>query len=113
MKGINNKKLKTKGPKPREDRTECLSFSFVLSFSDGPELNCPSIYIAEEHTPHNLTCTVEGFPEPVTVWYRDDDVVELPKTLTRHDAGHYLITASNNQSNVNATVEIIVHCKSF
>uniref|UniRef100_A0A3B4G558 Intercellular adhesion molecule 3 n=1 Tax=Pundamilia nyererei TaxID=303518 RepID=A0A3B4G558_9CICH len=75
----------------------------------GPELNCPSIYMAEEHTPHNLTCTVEGFPEPVTVWYRDDEVVELPKTLTRLDAGHYLITASNNQSNVNATVEIIVH----
>nr|XP_004552193.1 hemicentin-1 isoform X1 [Maylandia zebra] len=75
----------------------------------GPELNCPSIYMAEEHTPHNLTCTVEGFPEPVMVWYRDDEVVELPKTLTRLDAGHYLITASNNQSNVNATVEIIVH----
>lgn len=69
--------------------------------------------MAEEHTPHNLTCTVEGFPEPVTVWYRDDEVVELPKTLTRLDAGHYLITASNNQSNVSATVEIIVHCKSF
>ncbi|XP_005468795.1 hemicentin-1 isoform X3 [Oreochromis niloticus] len=75
----------------------------------GPELNCPSIYIAEEHTPHNLTCTVEGFPEPDTVWYKDDEVVELPKTLLRDDAGHYLITASNNQSNVNATVEIIVH----
>lgn len=69
--------------------------------------------MAEEHTPHNLTCTVDGFPEPVMVWYRDDEVVELPKTLTRLDAGHYLITASNNQSNVNATVEIIVHCKSF
>ncbi|XP_063328163.1 hemicentin-1-like isoform X2 [Pelmatolapia mariae] len=75
----------------------------------GPELNCPSIYIAEERTPHNLTCTVDGFPEPDTVWYRDDEVVELPKTLTRHDAGHYLITASNSQSNVSATVEIIVH----
>ncbi|XP_039467295.1 hemicentin-1 isoform X1 [Oreochromis aureus] len=75
----------------------------------GPELNCPSIYIAEEHTPHNLTCTVEGFPEPDTVWYKDDKVVELPKTLLRDDAGHYLITASNSQSNVNTTVEIIVH----
>lgn len=79
--------------------------------SDKPELKCPSTYIAQENAPHNLTCTVEGYPKPETIWYKDGEDVELPENLTRSDTGQYLITASNTLSSVNVTVNIIVICR--
>lgn len=78
---------------------------------DGPELSCPSEYTVVEHTPHNLTCTVEGYPRPKISWFKDDEEVELPEKLTRHDAGQYLILAENDNETVNATVDITVICK--
>lgn len=86
---------------------------FIYLFTDGPELKCPSNYIAMEYTPHNLTCTVEGYPKPETIWYKDGDEVELPENLTRRDAGQYLIYASNNHSSVYHTVELVIICKLF
>ncbi|CAJ1075304.1 uncharacterized protein LOC109989268 [Xyrichtys novacula] len=74
----------------------------------GPELSCPSTYTAQEHSPHNLTCTVEGYPQPNTTWYKDGEEVELPKYLTRSDAGQYIITASNNLLTVNLSLDITV-----
>ncbi|KAF3700028.1 Hemicentin-2 Precursor [Channa argus] len=74
----------------------------------GPELRCESIYTVLEYAPHNITCRVEGYPKPQTTWFRLNEVVELPQTLTRSDAGQYVINASNNHSSVNFTVEIIV-----
>ncbi|KAM3598873.1 uncharacterized protein V6R79_023733 [Siganus canaliculatus] len=74
----------------------------------GPELMCPSNYNFLENTPHNFTCTVEGYPQPETIWYKDGEEVVLPDTLTRNDAGQYVITASNRLSNVSVTVEINV-----
>ncbi|XP_044038551.1 hemicentin-2-like [Siniperca chuatsi] len=74
----------------------------------GPELMCPSNYTALEYAPHNLTCTVEGYPKPETIWYKDGEEVELPENLTRSDTGQYLITASNNLSTVSLKVEINV-----
>uniref|UniRef100_A0A3Q0RMJ5 Ig-like domain-containing protein n=1 Tax=Amphilophus citrinellus TaxID=61819 RepID=A0A3Q0RMJ5_AMPCI len=79
----------------------------------GPELRCPSTYTADEFTPYTLNCIAEGFPKPDTVWYKDNEEVDLPEKLTRRDAGQYVITASNNHSNVSVTVEIFVQCKSF
>ncbi|CAJ1075303.1 hemicentin-1-like [Xyrichtys novacula] len=76
--------------------------------SYGPELSCPSTYTAQEHSPHNLTCTVEGYPQPNTTWYKDGEEVELPKYLTRSDAGQYIITASNNLLTVNLSLDITV-----
>lgn len=74
----------------------------------GPELTCPSTYTAQEYVPHSLNCSVRGHPQPETIWYKDDEPVELTGNLTRHDAGQYLITASNSVSSVNVTVDIIV-----
>ncbi|XP_030592635.1 vascular cell adhesion protein 1-like isoform X1 [Archocentrus centrarchus] len=74
----------------------------------GPELRCPSTYTADEFTPYTLNCIAEGFPKPDTVWYKDNEEVDLPEKLTRRDAGQYVITASNNHSNVSVTVEIFV-----
>ncbi|KAF0032855.1 hypothetical protein F2P81_015145 [Scophthalmus maximus] len=74
----------------------------------GPELSCPSWYTALENTPNNLTCTVEGFPKPETTWYKDGEEVDLPKNPDRGDAGQYVVTASNNVSSVNVTVEFDV-----
>lgn len=73
-----------------------------------PELKCPSNYTALEDAPHNLSCTVEGFPKPEVMWFKDEDEVALPESLTRSDTGQYVITASNNLSNINVTVEINV-----
>ncbi|KAK1877054.1 Hemicentin-1 [Dissostichus eleginoides] len=43
-----------------------------------PELKCPSNYTALEDAPHNLFCTVEGFPKPEVMWFKDEDeIVEL------------------------------------
>lgn len=74
---------------------------------------CPSTYTALEYAPHNLTCIVEGYPKPETVWYKDGEEVRIPENLTRSDTGQYLITATNTLSSVNVTVEITIICKLF
>lgn len=75
---------------------------------------CPSTYTGMEYAPHNFTCIVKGYPKPMTVWYKDGEKVEeFPEKFTRRDAGQYLITASNNLTSVNVTVEINVICKLF
>lgn len=61
--------------------------------------------------PHNLTCTVEGYPKPNIIWYKDGDEVVLQENLTRRDAGQYLIVAESTLATVNATVDIIVFCE--
>ncbi|XP_056869919.1 hemicentin-1-like [Takifugu flavidus] len=73
-----------------------------------PELSCPSVYTVLEHMPHNLTCTVEGYPKPNITWYKDGEEVVLPEYLTRRDAGQYLVAAENMLGNVSATVDITV-----
>ncbi|KAL3053555.1 hypothetical protein OYC64_005979 [Pagothenia borchgrevinki] len=73
-----------------------------------PEFKCPSNYTALEDAPHNLSCTAEGFPKPEVMWFKDEDEVTLPESLTRSDTGQYVITASNNLSSINVTVEINV-----
>lgn len=85
---------------------ECL---FLLA--DKPELSCPSNYTVLEHMPHNLTCTVEGYPKPSIIWYKDGEEVVLQENLTRRDAGQYLIVAENMLATVNATVDITVFCE--
>ncbi|XP_036945278.1 hemicentin-2-like [Acanthopagrus latus] len=74
----------------------------------GPELTFQSSYTAPENTPLNLTCNAVGYPEPEIIWSKEGEEVELPQILTRHDAGQYMITASNSRSSVNHTVEITV-----
>ncbi|XP_050930005.1 hemicentin-1 [Lates calcarifer] len=74
----------------------------------GPNLKCPNSYTAVEYVPHNLTCTVEGYPQPNITWYKDREEVSPPENLTRSDAGQYVITASNSLSSDNCTVEITV-----
>lgn len=61
--------------------------------------------------PHNLTCTVEGYPKPNIIWYKDGDEVVLQENLTRRDAGQYLIVAESKLATVNATVDITVFCE--
>lgn len=85
---------------------ECL---FLLP--DEPELSCPSVYTVLEHMPHNLTCTVAGYPKPNIIWYKDGEEVVLPENLTRHDAGQYVIVAESMLATVNATVDITVFCE--
>lgn len=85
---------------------ECL---FLLP--DEPELSCPSVYTVWEHMPHNLTCTVDGYPKPDITWYKDGDEVIPQKNLTRDDAGQYLIVAESKLGTVNATVDITVFCE--
>ncbi|XP_062264458.1 hemicentin-1-like [Platichthys flesus] len=74
----------------------------------GPELMCPRSYTIMEHSPLNLNCTVKGYPEPKKTWYKDGGGGKLEGNLTRNDTGLYVITASNNRSSVNVTVEINV-----
>ncbi|XP_047199831.1 hemicentin-1 [Hippoglossus stenolepis] len=76
----------------------------------GPQLSpqCQGSYTALEYTPLNRTCTAEGYPKPEITWYKDGGEVELIGNLTRRDAGLYEITASNNLSSVNVTLEINV-----
>lgn len=83
----------------------------VFLFPDAPELFCPSVYTALEHAPHNLTCTVKGYPEPNVIWYKDGEEVELPENLMRHDAGLYLIDATNAVATVSAILNITVVCE--
>lgn len=99
----------------------CMSHLFLIdhrsdrvsSLSDEPVLMCPSTYTAHEDTTHNLTCAVKGYPQPVVMWFKDGEEVDLPERLTRSDTGQYLITASNSLSSTNVTVDITVQCKSY
>ncbi|XP_061556931.1 basement membrane-specific heparan sulfate proteoglycan core protein-like [Phycodurus eques] len=73
------------------------------------ELTCPSKYTAVEYAVHNLSCSVEGgSPETPITWYKDGDEVELSETLTRYDAGQYVVVANSFSSTVNATVDLNV-----
>lgn len=92
--------------RPCSTTKECL---FLLP--DEPELSCPSVYTVLEHMPHNLTCTVEGYPKPNIIWYKDGEEVVLPEYLTRRDAGQYVVTAENMLANVSVTVDISVFCE--
>ncbi|XP_078140645.1 hemicentin-1 [Centroberyx gerrardi] len=74
----------------------------------GPELSCPASYTAVEYATHNFTCTVEGYPQPNTTFYKDGDKVDLPEKLTRSHAGQYMIIASNQLSSISHTVDIDV-----
>uniref|UniRef100_A0A8D2ZSM5 Ig-like domain-containing protein n=1 Tax=Scophthalmus maximus TaxID=52904 RepID=A0A8D2ZSM5_SCOMX len=98
---------------PEGPRLNVSSAEHSVTVHYGPELSCPSWYTALENTPNNLTCTVEGFPKPETTWYKDGEEVDLPKNPDRGDAGQYVVTASNNVSSVNVTVEFDVLCKFY
>lgn len=89
------------------------NLNYVFLLLDQPEVKCPSNYTAPEFTPNNVTCTVEGYPEPEITWSKDGKEITFPQILTRSDAGQYVITASNLLSSVNATMEITVICKLF
>lgn len=86
-------------------------FICLFCFADGPELQCPSSYTAVEHTPHSLRCNVSGFPQPQIIWSKEGVEVELPESLSRHDAGQYTVTASILNVTINTTVDITVTCK--
>lgn len=66
-----------------------------------------------QNVPFNLSCIVEGFPEPTLTFYKDDEEVELKNKLTRKDAGLYKINASNSQQTVMSQIDIFVNCKSL
>ncbi|XP_061703190.1 uncharacterized protein LOC133515010 isoform X2 [Syngnathoides biaculeatus] len=85
-------------------------FELTVEYDIEPiDLTCPRNYTAVENAFHNLSCSLEGGPpQTVITWYKDGDEVELPPTLTRYDAGQYLVVASSFSSTVNATVEIDV-----
>ncbi|XP_034046393.1 uncharacterized protein icam3 [Thalassophryne amazonica] len=74
----------------------------------GPEVSCPVNYTIVEYSANNFRCFIQGHPKPIVIIYKDDDEVYLPKTLTRNDAGQYLIAVSNAHSSVNFTFEINV-----
>ncbi|XP_051905398.1 titin-like isoform X1 [Hippocampus zosterae] len=73
------------------------------------QLTCPTNYTAVEYAPHNLSCSVEGgSSESLITWYKDGEEVELSETLTRYDAGQYVVVATLSSSTVNATVDLNV-----
>ncbi|XP_077591222.1 hemicentin-2 [Stigmatopora nigra] len=73
------------------------------------EMTCPSTYTAIENEPHNLSCSVKNaLSETLITWYKDGYEVELPETLTRRDAGHYVVVATSFSNMVNATVDLDV-----
>lgn len=86
------------------------AWGFFVILSDGPEKTCQSILTIPEHTPR-FSCT-EGSPQPSEIWYKDDEEVKIPETLTRKDAGQYIIRSFNSLSSINFTVNVIILCKS-
>lgn len=74
----------------------------MVFITDGPEWMCPATYTISEYSLHNLRCS-QGFPEPVEIWYKDEEEVKLPEILTTMDAGRYCIIVSNSQKTLNFT----------
>ncbi|XP_061605913.1 uncharacterized protein icam3 [Phyllopteryx taeniolatus] len=94
---------------PEGPQLSVFSPEFHLTVEYDIELTCPSNYTAVEYAVHNLSCSVEGgSPETLITWYKDGDEVELSETLTRYDAGQYVIVAISFSSTVNATVDLNV-----
>ncbi|XP_061158560.1 hemicentin-2 isoform X1 [Syngnathus typhle] len=99
---------------PEFNVTVELEIIFVLPFLDNfedIELICPNNYTVVEYAPHdlNLSCYVEGgSSEPLITWYKDGEQVELSETLTRFDAGQYVVVAALFSNTVNATVDLNV-----
>ncbi|XP_057717561.1 hemicentin-2-like isoform X2 [Corythoichthys intestinalis] len=94
---------------PEGPRLNVFSPEFSLLVEYDIELTCPSTYTAIEYVPHNLSCSVKnGSPEALITWFKDGDEVELPETLSRYDAGQYVVVATLFSSTVNTTVELDV-----
>lgn len=84
----------------------------LVLIADGPELTCKDTQTVMQNVPFNLSCIVEGFPEPTLTFYKDDDEIKTNK-LTRKDAGLYIVNASNSQQTVTSQIDIFVNCKSL
>ncbi|XP_024127275.1 hemicentin-2 isoform X1 [Oryzias melastigma] len=80
--------------------------TFWISVFYGPEKTCQSTLTIPEHTPR-FSCS-EGSPQPSEIWYKDDEEVKIPETLTRRDAGQYIIRSFNSLSSINFTVNVII-----
>lgn len=85
----------------------------LVLIADGPELTCKDNQTVMQNVPFNLSCIVEGFPEPEMTFYKDEDEIELKNKLTKKDAGLYIINASYGQQTVTSQIYIFVHCKSL
>lgn len=87
-------------------------FYCLFCATDGPVISCSCHYevrTGERFTPN---CTVEGFPQPEVVWYKNGmDIVQFPEYMSKSDAGQYTLIASNDHSNSSHTLEIDVLCK--
>lgn len=85
----------------------------LVLIADGPELTCEDNQTVMQNVPFNLSCIMEGFPEPTLTFYKDDDERELKNKLTTEDAGLYIVNASNSQQTVTSQIDIFVNCKSL
>lgn len=85
----------------------------LVLIADGPELTCKDNQTVMQNVPFNLSCIVEGFPQPTLTFYKDHEEIELKNKLTRKDAGLYIVNASNSQQTVTSQIDIFVNCKSL
>lgn len=114
----NGKQINSSEPLKREDTGKYRVIAEGMTAIDkevsvfvlyGPEISCPDMYTVLEDTSVDLTCTVNGYPKPSIILYKDDEVVRSLENITRDDAGYYIIEASTEHRSVNHTFEIKVY----
>lgn len=83
--------------------------NFTILVLYGPELTCKDNQTVMQNVPFDLSCIVEGFPQPTLTFYKDHEEIQLKNKLTRKDAGLYIVNASNSQQTVTSQIDIFVN----
>ncbi|XP_041719187.1 intercellular adhesion molecule 1 [Coregonus clupeaformis] len=75
-----------------------------------PKFTCPDQYIFKENENHNLlvTCTVDGNPSSKITWYKAQQKVDIPQSLTRENRGEYTLVTNNKHGQASHTLVIDV-----
>uniref|UniRef100_A0A4W5RTV9 Ig-like domain-containing protein n=1 Tax=Hucho hucho TaxID=62062 RepID=A0A4W5RTV9_9TELE len=84
--------LGPEGPQPHPTVT---SKPLTITVHYAPKFNCIDQYEVTENENHNLTCTVDANPSSKITWFKGQQEVDIPQSLTRENRGEYTLVTNN------------------
>uniref|UniRef100_A0A4W5LN07 Ig-like domain-containing protein n=1 Tax=Hucho hucho TaxID=62062 RepID=A0A4W5LN07_9TELE len=85
-----------------------------ITMEYAPKFDCIDQYEVKENENHNLpvTCTVDANPSSKITWFKGQQEVDIPQSLTRENRGEYTLVTNNTHGEASHKLVIDVLCKS-